>query len=1051
MYPIIKAKEITMPHQKVRRGSLPIEQWIRIVFQQIDTMIIDEVYELKDWIIQQGSYTTSGYLWKDKPHAITSGQLWGGPDITAVFNSDITIPPHFMGNDVYFSMKGSSEIMVSVNGTYKAGLDPNRQWFKLVDAHESLNQYHIKLEAYTRSKPDDDRNTDVSLTHVGCVHYFEYPKLLLLNQPLIDLKYDLKVIYDLAYAEKADKDTKDYLQYHMKNILKLFPNYGSPKNVFIQHLPVIKQYIQEKIYGKTTLIGKKGKVALVAHSHLDIAYHWKLIQSIQKNARTALIQLDLMDRYPNFKFTSSQAWMYDTLEANYPSIFQKVKERIQEKKWEIVGCMYIEPDCNLISAESFVRQILYAKKYFKQMFDIDVNNAWLPDSFGVNSILPQILKLSGVDYFVTHKLSVWNDTNQFPYTHFKWRGLDGTSVNACIPPIHFVTWMDPDETIKNWDDFQSKNYSDVTLQVYGYGDGGSGVTDEMLEIYHRQEKLPGIPYQEIYSIHDFLDEAFKNEQELPVWDGDLYLEMHRGTYTSKAKLKKYNRQGEFKIKKAEILMTLSHLYQKNPSYQSHMELLWKQLLLNQFHDILPGSHTHPVGIEAVESYEDFHLRTDEFINKCYQSLLNQNEPDTYCIFNPSITPRSYYAHILPYKWHHDMNALIDNSGNTYYVQEINKANDEKIYIAEIPKIDGLSFYNFCRTSIPHKPSTLKVSPTHLENDFYSILIAENGQILSIVDKKRNRELIQKDKIANEWIMYEDKSGALNAWNIPSYYKNQSAFMPDWCNICVHEEGPLAVSIRMERYFNKSHAVQIIRLFEKKPQIDFDIWIDWHEEEKLLKAVFPLNVLSKTYTTDTSAGGYIRKSSKNTSWEQSQFEVPTHKYVDISDGALGVSIINDSKYGCDVEDSTIGISLLKAPIYPDTTSDQEEHTFTYSFYSHDGHWQQSDLMHLSYDLNDPLILNKGKAIDSTSLFKINNKQLELLAIKLAEDCSDDIIIRLCEIHGSGGMVKIDFNIAIEEVFIIDLLENIKQKLPCTHNSMEYTFHSHEIMSFRIKRK
>ena len=371
------------------------------------------------------------------------------------------------------------------------------------------------------------------------------------------------------------------------------------------------EYVEKNIYSNTDFKGS-GDVALVGHSHLDIAYYWRRIHAVHKNAKTILIQLRLMDQYPEFKYTHTQANTYETLEKYYPELFAELKEKIAAGQFEPVGAMYVEPDCNIPSAESLIRQCLYGQMYFRKAFGRTIDNAWLPDVFGNSWILPQILKKSGVDYFVSNKMSTWNDTNRFPHNNFIWKGIDGSSVYACVPPTHFITWNMPSQIQENWEAYQDKETGGQTLNMYGYGDGGSGCTEEMLEMIRRFDKVSVMPKIEVTGGDAFLHKNLKDNTNLATWDGELYLEMHRGTFTTKSNLKKANRTLEFKLRETELRAALASL--TGTSYPSEeLTECYKKFLLNQFHDILPGSHIHPVYEDAMNDYRSVSERLDAML------------------------------------------------------------------------------------------------------------------------------------------------------------------------------------------------------------------------------------------------------------------------------------------------------------------------------------------------------------------------------------------------------------------------------------------------------
>ena len=356
---------------------------------------------------------------------------------------------------------------------------------------------------------------------------------------------------DIAKSDLFSEDYRAFLNRELNNAMNCI-DFESEE---LTGIADAQKYVDEVIYANDNYRGN-GDVALIAHSHLDIAYYWRRIHAVQKNLRTVLIQLRLMDRYPDFKYTHTQPYVYETLEKYYPDVFAELKEKVAAGQFEPVGAMYVEPDCNIPSAESLIRQCLYGQQAYKRMFGKTVNNAWLPDVFGNSWILPQILKKSGVDYFVSNKMSTWNDTNRFPHNNFIWKGIDGTDIYACVPPTHFITWNMPSQIQENWDAYIDKDSGGQTMNMFGYGDGGSGRTEEMIELMHRFEKLSIMPKCTHMGGAEFLEKNLKNNKNLATWDGELYLEMHRGTFTTKSNLKRTNRRLEFKFRSAEMLSVL---------------------------------------------------------------------------------------------------------------------------------------------------------------------------------------------------------------------------------------------------------------------------------------------------------------------------------------------------------------------------------------------------------------------------------------------------------------------------------------------------------------
>ena len=518
-----------MAHIKVVRRSMRPEEWTDLRFGWLKRYIYEEKFEIENLKVRdarqvaemQYEYYPEGW------RPLNKGDMYFTPDGTAFFEADIEIPEHLQGKELWFSLKTAAEIIVKVNGKYVGGVDPNRDRILLTPYIDS-DVLHFEMEGYNRSKPDDERNPE-SLSVRGCRQIFEGAYLATIDHTVLDLVYDLELLLDIAKSELFNEDYRNFLNREINNALNLI-DFDDLKT---EDVASAKKYVDDVIYANDDYKGN-GDVALIAHSHLDIAYYWRRIHSVQKNLRTILIQLRLMDRYPDFKYTHTQAYTYEMIEKYYPDVFEELKEKIANGQFEPVGAMYVEPDCNIPCAESLIRQFMYGQHYFREKFGKTVKNCWLPDVFGNSWILPQILKKSGVDYFVSNKMSTWNDTNRFPHNNFIWKGIDGSEVYACVPPTHFITWNMPSQIQENWEAYQDKNQGGQTMSMFGYGDGGSGCTEEMIEVMHRFNKLSIMPKTEHISGQEFLEKNLKDNKNLAKWDGELYLEMHRGTFTTKS-------------------------------------------------------------------------------------------------------------------------------------------------------------------------------------------------------------------------------------------------------------------------------------------------------------------------------------------------------------------------------------------------------------------------------------------------------------------------------------------------------------------------------------
>ncbi len=957
-----------MAHIKVVRRSMRPEEWINLRFGWLKRYIYSEKNEITSFTIREARQESemSFEFYDKEPRPLKKGDMYFTPDGTAFIEADYELPEHLDGKKYCFLLKTAAEMIVKVNGVYAGGIDPNRERMELSPYVEG-RKLHFEIMGYNRSKPDDERNPE-SLSVRGCRQIFEGGYIAVVNEAVQSLVYDLEMLLDAALSGAFNEDFSDLVIREVDAALNLIDF----DDVRDDDVRAASEYIEKNIFENKDYKGS-GKVALVAHSHLDIAYYWRRIHAVQKNLRTVLIQLRLMDKYPDFKYAHTQAYTYETVEKYYPEIFEELKKRIAEGRFEPVGAMYVEPDCNVPACESLIRQCLYGQCYFRDKFGMTVNNCWLPDVFGNSWILPQILKKSGVDYFVSNKMSTWNDTNRFPHNNFIWRGIDGSDVYACVPPTHFIAWNMPSQIQENWDAYQDKNEGGQTLQMFGYGDGGSGATEEMVELMHRLNKLSVMPETEHTMGSEFLSKNFDGNDALSVWDGELYLEMHRGTFTTKSKLKDYNRRLEFMLRDAEML---SILRMKNGiEYPAEkIRSIYKKLMINQFHDILPGSHITPVYRDAMADYAEMEKELNEIIgggDKYFNTLNFKRDRLEFIADENGDTIRKgikgYYT--IP-----EINAL---SGG-----EIKKGNAESDWI----KVDGLK----------------------AETPFYNIEFAPDGSIVSLKDIELCREWVKGD--FNKLKMYHDTPGNYDAWDILPNYKDRPCELKAFDSLEFLSANGECAEFAVTFTTEKSKWKMIIRLFRRSRGIEIENIVDWNEKHKLVKAEYGCNVLARELVCDTSAGIIRRETHRNTSWQQARFEVCHHKWCDMAEQGGGVALINEGKYGVSAEGSIMALSLLRSTIRPDPTSDMGEHNFCYMIYPHAGDAVTAEINNIAFEYNVPL----KKADVNCSLPDF--APLWLQAVKLSEN-GKYIVIRLCEQNGARGVINLP-----EEAAVLNLIED-----------------------------
>lgn len=956
-----------MAHIKVVRRSMRPEEWTDLRFGWLKRYIYDSKWEIENLMIKDARQVSEMEFdyYSDDYRPLKKGDMYFTPDGTAFITADVNIPKELQGKELWFSLKTAAEICVKINGKYIGGVDPNRERMLLSPYINDKETLHFEMMGYNRSKPDDERNPE-SLSVRGCRQIFEGAYICTVNHAVQDLVWDFELLLDIAKSDLFNEDYRNFLNKELNNAMNLIDFDGDE----LTGVEEAKKYIDEVVYANDNYKGS-GDVALIAHSHLDIAYYWRRIHAVQKNLRTVLIQLRLMDKYPDFKYTHTQPYVYETLEKYYPDVFNELKEKVANGQFEPVGAMYVEPDCNIPTAESLVRQCLYGQKTYERMFGKTVNNAWLPDVFGNSWILPQILKKSGVDYFVSNKMSTWNDTNRFPHNNFKWRGIDGTEVLACVPPTHFITWNMPSQIQENWEAYIDKDSGGQTMNMFGYGDGGSGCTEEMIELMHRFDKLSVMPKCTHMGGAEFLEKNLKNNDSLETWDGELYLEMHRGTFTTKSNLKKLNRQLEYKFRTAEMLSVL-----RGENNREQITALYKKLLINQFHDILPGSHINPVYKDAMADYSEINSALDEIIgtgSKYFNTLNFKRDALTF----------------VPNK----------NGTSTRYFEKGNWI---------IPNIAPLSCASLRKTD--YTKEWIEIGET-VETPYYSIKFNEDGSVASLFDKELSRQWADGD--FNKLKIYTDCPGNYDAWDIlPNYKDKQIELQVEQPLTLLEKDGECATFVTTLKT-EKSTWTMLIRLFRRSRGIEVENVVDWHEKHKLAKVEFACNVLSRKALCDTSAGFIERDTHKNTTWQQARFETCHHKWCDLAETDGGIAVINDGKYGVGFDKNTISLSLLRATIRPDVESDMGNHDFCYMIMPHSGNAVSAGINNIAFQYNVPLVKSDVENVLSDTF-----EPLYLQAVKESED-GKMIVVRLSEQDGKRG----SFNL-IKKAKVLNMLEEVQ---------------------------
>lgn len=1165
-----------------------LDKRIQVICNELKKLSIKERFPLTQWQYREGKFLrpeeaeagtgAGGQSGSEEAEAGGAGfqpfdtrtMHWYGKDRHYWFRSEWEVPGALAWREVWLQVDTQAngwdarnpQFLLFVNGEPVQGLDTNHREVRLTTAAQAGEHYRLDLQAWSGTDVEELQFRAAVLEYDAAIGRLYY-----------DLQVPLRAFSRLPADGRARCELLEALN-ETVNLLDLREPYSGE---FYAALAKAQDFISLRIYEE--LAGSDEVIAsCIGHTHIDVAWQWTVEQSREKVARSFSTVLKLMDEYPNYRFMSSQAVLYVFLKERYPELYARVKERVREGRWEVEGGMWVEPDCNLTSGESLVRQFLYGKRFFREEFGVDNRILWLPDVFGYSGALPQIMKKSGVDYFMTTKLN-WNQVNQMPHDTFMWRGIDGsevlthliTTVSPGQPLTDFNTTyngeLHPDALIGAWERYQDKALNNDVLVSYGYGDGGGGPTREHLETSLRMEVgLPGMPKVRQVFAGQYFDELASrlrsdrgnkrlgelnqhfsepnrrlrgSNQRLATWVGELYFEYHRGTYTSMARNKRVNRKAEFALMDVEFLEVLcgggavgsvvdgvvdggvddvggegsSHKAGYKTEYKEAMDALWKTVLTNQFHDILPGTCIEEVYEVTQKEYTEVQKQTSAMISERLDKLHgdkvesdgndeaerdqsknnNKNSRNNeILVVNTTGFPRNDVLVLESC----DAFALATADGQVWPVQQTAEG-EAVVWLENLPAkgyqsfrlLDQAGLIEAEDQSVSKHEADDKKSPftfageRELETPYYEVGWGGFGQINRLYDKANQREVLLAGRAGNLFCMYEDKPMHYDNWDIDHYYTEKSWMVDDCRRFEWTERGPVRATLRIEWVIARSTIVQNIHFYAASMRIDFETTVDWHEHQHLLKVHFPLNVHTDEATFDIQFGNVTRKTHCNTSWDEARFESGGHKWVDVSEGHYGVSLLNDCKYGHSVEGigagsdwgadvgsgvcsgvgADVGLTLIKSGIWPNPAADQEVHTFAYALFPHAGTWRDAGTVAEGYFFNQPLLVAgvgvgvgaeavavgaagelvvgaadraakvvgaalaeevegaaEISAVDRFSLAWVDAPNVVIETIKPAED-GDGVIVRLYEVDNALTTTRLHWGRALESVCECNLLE------------------------------
>ncbi|NGZ74454.1 alpha-mannosidase [Saccharibacillus alkalitolerans] len=1002
------------------------------------------------------------YLWLYRQAEVPSG--WAGRNIVGRFDFGRT-------GDFYNS---GFEALLFVDGRPYQGVDSNHQEVFLAEGTaggtlELAFRLWSGLEGGGRPLPQE--------------HRLRLAELAWLDPDADDLYYTARAVLGVFDQLPASEALKPELLALLNGTFRLLDWSKPGSEAFYASVREARVRLRERLSGMRR--EHPVTVTAVGHTHIDVAWLWRLTHTREKAARSFSTVLRLMEQFPEYVFLQTQPQLYEYIRRDYPELYERIAERVQEGRWEAGGAMWLEADCNLPSGESLVRQILHGTRFFREAFGTECTHLWLPDVFGYSWALPQILRKSGIETFMTTKIG-WNKYNRMPHDTFYWKGIDGSEVLT-----HFITTParanSPGYTYNGvieafsvqgiWDGYRDKRLNRELLLAYGYGDGGGGVTRDMLEMRRRLDDLPGVPNVKPGRADDYfkrLSETIRNADEyVHKWDGELYLETHRGTYTSQAHTKRMNRKLELLYREAEWLQVLSAAEKGDFGAYPADELRegWKILLRNQFHDIIPGSAIREVYEDAGLEYEQAEKIGRTIAEQAASELVgllgggqaadgatpagseertSRETEESFSVFNGAFFGGSRLVEAESADG--EAKDWRDAQGRSLIAQRIG-ARSWLVETADLPMLGSASLRAYpadSGQSLPKTPNEpFAWDGTRLTTPFYELEWNGCGQLSRIYDREAEREVLAEGECGSRLQVFEDKPLEYDAWNIDLYYGEKMREITELTSMELTADGPLFAALRLTWRYMDSAVVQDVRVYAGSRRIDFETAVDWHERHQLLKVAFPVAVRAVEATYDIQFGNVKRPTHWNTSWDYARFETVGHQWADLSERGYGVSLLNDCKYGYDIKENVMRLTLIKSATDPDWDADQGEHRFTYSLLPHVGDWAEGRTAEEAWMLNNPLRAVPGLHAggEGRSLIRTDSDALAVDAVKGAED-GDGFIVRLHEYTGRRVRARLASDYGVRSWQLCDLMERPLEE-EREDAFADCDFKPYEILTLRVR--
>jgi alpha-mannosidase len=988
--------------------------------------------------------------------------------MTAFLEASVTIPEAWYGKTTGLVVRPGAkgfatmhEALLRLDGLPYHGLDRNRSYVPLPKSDAEKHRYELKIELYNPIAQVQDalNRQNEPAEYDPAPLFLLQSEAVLMNPAVVSLLFTVKTYFEAAsLLPEGDLNRASLSEALHRAMLAI--GHGRPEEWREQErVAAVERALKDDLRKAQGF--SHGALTMVGQSHIDLAWLWPGRESVRKVSRTFSTMSTLLDEFPDFTYAQSQPQAYAYAKEFYPELYERVKRHVASGRWELVGGMWVEPDLNLPSGESLVRQLIYGMKFYDEEFGRRPRIEWLPDTFGYCASLPQLLRKAGLDYFMTTKMN-WNDTNEFPYDLFQWTGIDGTSVLSYV--CHGINeYTHPKEMRAHWDHHMQRSGHPEQMLLYGHGDGGGGVTREMIEYASRSADLPGLPAGRFGKAHEFFDRVAAENPRLPQWRGDMYLELHRGTYTTHAFNKRSNRKAEVLYRDAEIWGVFA--WNGDPSAAAQWEALErgrKKLLYNQFHDIIPGTSIPEAYAESRDDYEYIfengtNIR-DEALAALVGTIDSRGEGTPVVLFNSLSWDREDPV-VLEGDRDWSRVGVYDEKGNRLSADAIpGEGGRSKLALqASVPQMGYRTVWlrEEAAADAAARPKSTPFDGTW-DTPFYLAAWNDRGELTRLYDKLADREVLAPGAVGNQWQLFHDRPLSWDAWDIDPAFERQPAELAVLVSAEVLHAGEVQDIIRMKWMLAGSTIEQDIVFYRRHRRIDFVTHVEWREDHKLLKVAFPVNVLSSKATYEIPFGAVERTTASNTSWDRAQFEVCGHRWADLSESGYGVALLNDCKYGYDVKGATMRLSLLRAPTWPDPSADRGSHDFTYALYPHEGDWATGEAVRRGFELNHPVavrtaVASEGPSAPSRSFATIDARRAVLDTVKPAED-GDGIVLRFYESTGGREAVTVRFDppaIPAGSASETNLLEEPVREIEIESGALRLAIAPYEVKTIRLK--